>query len=817
MRQAAKRLRRFQQLVSKVEIEMLEPRVLLSVTNPIGPPPLPDQPEPLQGVVGTPQSLDPQLLNDAYGFNAISYSIDGGTTIVPANGQGQTIAIVDAYGSPTIVQDLETFDSHWGLSNNDAEGNFALTVQKLATPAGQPVDTNAADQEGWAKETSLDVEWAHAVAPGAHILLVEAPIIQQLNADGSVNEVAVYDQIIDWMDADVYAASQTGVVDVSMSWGIDNSVVPDQAGDGFINPNLFDGYLVTPNGHLDNDGQAGGVTFLAASGDDGTLEWPAASENVISVGGEETDVGINGEVQHISNWADATGSSGGGSDIDYGSPGWHIPLVALDASPLTGVWVYDSTPDQFGDVGWGVVGGTSFACPAWAGLIAIIDQGLEYRGIASLTTDQALGLSPYDPQRLNQSTNPYGILGLEEAGIVGVGGAPNTPFMEPDGHTTYNDLDPLQNEPQPTSFPLWPVPNGPVPDIGVTPDDGNTGWGAPDGGAFDFVEDMVGDEVSANDAQNLVVPDTLLPQLNFTVEPVSVVAGGAVSVTLSAFNANGSVDAAFTGANGTVSLALVGAPGITLNGTTTMNATNGTVTFSGLSIDTDGTYQFIATSDDANSVDSSPFTISSAPRDELNFIDQPTSIWQYGSFTGPVVVGIEDQFGNVVTTDESTVTLSIESGPLGGSITGNTTAIASDGQATFTHLSFSVPGSYVLQATDGALSVNSNGYEVVPIPIPLRYTFNGAALSTPALLQERLRNASLYTSKGPPSASQAAAIEAALNNAQVLNYDSFVAAALVPVAPGTFAAAGSPVDGASSIATMQALDGGSSGDNKLLD
>ncbi len=167
MRHLSNKTSRFNQMLSKVQIEMLESRLLLSTTNPIAPPPLPDQPEPLQGVVGTPQSLDPALLNDAYGFNAISYQPGGpGGPIVPANGTGQTIAIVDSYGSPTIVQDLEAFDAHWGITNNDGEGNFALTVQSLTTPAGQTADTNVADLDGWAKETSLDVEWAHAVAPG---------------------------------------------------------------------------------------------------------------------------------------------------------------------------------------------------------------------------------------------------------------------------------------------------------------------------------------------------------------------------------------------------------------------------------------------------------------------------------------------------------------------------------------------------------------------------------------------------------------------------------------------------------------------------
>ena len=170
MRKANNRLNRFYQAVSGVQIEMLEGRILLSVTpalqnSPVAPPPLPSQSTPLQGVVGTPLSLDPQLIDGAYGFNDISFNVGG--TLQAANGSGETIAIVDAYGSPTIVSDAETFDAHWGISNADSTGNFFLTVQPLASTVNTVVGS-VADQQGWTKETSLDVEWAHAVTPASY-------------------------------------------------------------------------------------------------------------------------------------------------------------------------------------------------------------------------------------------------------------------------------------------------------------------------------------------------------------------------------------------------------------------------------------------------------------------------------------------------------------------------------------------------------------------------------------------------------------------------------------------------------------------------
>ena len=183
---AAKRSRFFQ-LASKIEVEVLEQRIMLSTNYPFPPPPLPSQPTPLQGVVGTPNSLDPFLIDSAFDYNALAYDVGG--TISPANGAGETIAIVDAFGSPTIIQDVQTFDAETytvpgesvsrqgtGISDFDAEGNFFLTVQKLAPTAGTDFDAESA--LGMSRVGPRKRLWmwngSHAIAPGAHILLVEA-------------------------------------------------------------------------------------------------------------------------------------------------------------------------------------------------------------------------------------------------------------------------------------------------------------------------------------------------------------------------------------------------------------------------------------------------------------------------------------------------------------------------------------------------------------------------------------------------------------------------------------------------------------------
>ena len=104
----------------------------------------------------------PAQIRTAYGFNNISFS--GSTGSVVGDGSGQTIAIVDAYNAPNIKSDLAVFDKQFGLS---APASFSIVGQ---TGSSRLPATDAS----WAQETSLDVEWAHAIAPKASILLVES-------------------------------------------------------------------------------------------------------------------------------------------------------------------------------------------------------------------------------------------------------------------------------------------------------------------------------------------------------------------------------------------------------------------------------------------------------------------------------------------------------------------------------------------------------------------------------------------------------------------------------------------------------------------
>jgi streptogramin lyase len=296
--------------------------------------------------IATIYPLVPLQVRHAYAFDKLPLARNDGT--------GQTIAIVDAYDDPNVFQDLDTFDKTYGvISGQSLYQQYGASSQflTLATPEGQP-----SPDANWAEEISLDVQWAHAIAPGAHILLVEA-----ISNSGS-----------DLLTAVDYAANHGAAV-VSMSWGADE----------FPQENQYDSYFTQP-----------GVTYVASAGDVGSVvSWPAVSPNVLSVGGTALKVNLAGTYGGETGW-----SSGGGGVSSYeAKPGYQqnvpqssskrtTPDVAYDGDPATGVSVYDS----YGGLGgWLQVGGTSAGAPQWAALIAVADQGRS-SPLGSLATLNAL-------------------------------------------------------------------------------------------------------------------------------------------------------------------------------------------------------------------------------------------------------------------------------------------------------------------------------------------------------------------------------------------------------------------------------------------
>ena len=268
-----------------------------------------------------PSGMSPAKIKKAYGFSLIN------------QGAGQVIAIVDAMDDPNIEADLGTFSAAFNLpACTTANGCF----EKVYASGSKP----AADV-GWAEEISLDVEWAHAIAPQAKILLVEAA-----DEDNSL------------YDAVTFAIKQKATV-ISLSWGGDE--FPEET-------------------QLDSVFQASLVPIVASSGDSGTgVSYPAASPYVVSAGGTQLTLDTSGNYVSESAWS----GSGGGVSAYESQPVWQtnfpipgqaaqhrgVPDVAYNAAPNTGYSVYDS----FGKKGgWFIVGGTSASAPQWAALIAIM-------------------------------------------------------------------------------------------------------------------------------------------------------------------------------------------------------------------------------------------------------------------------------------------------------------------------------------------------------------------------------------------------------------------------------------------------------------
>jgi subtilase family serine protease len=285
----------------------------------------------------SPKGLDPTQIWNAYGFSKLNCYMTSSMGWNYANfcGHGQTIAIVDAYDDPTIESDLATFDEHWGLPECTTANGCFTKITTDSVPNGNST---------WALEESLDVEWAHAIAPGAKIVLVESQSDSFRDLVHSIN----------------YTEIKTGAKQISISWG-----VPE-----FPNETNYDSYFAKS-----------GISFFAPSGNGADNVYPSASPYVVSVGGTTLNVAANGAVQSETAW----GKSSGGPSFYEPEPQYQtvyniasdgkraIPDVSYDADPRTGFPVYDSTP-YYNQTGWFLVGGTSAGVPQWAAIAAIADS-----------------------------------------------------------------------------------------------------------------------------------------------------------------------------------------------------------------------------------------------------------------------------------------------------------------------------------------------------------------------------------------------------------------------------------------------------------
>jgi len=282
-----------------------------------------------------PFALTPAQVRTIYGIDSLGL-----------DGTGQTIAIVDAYDDPTVRNDLNVFSDEYGLPEVSKD-SFQVYY---ATKRRPNYDS------GWAGEISLDVQWAHAIAPQAKIILVEA-------------NSAFPEDLNQAIDRAVELVHPTGGV-ISMSFGLGEQQTDTLNELRFHNPN-------TAN-----------ISFVAATGDSGAMVGaPAVSPFVTAVGGTFLNVAQGGTtlITPEEGW---TGSSGGISSFfprpDFqtglkvlGAPlnnRRSIPDVSFLADPRSGVSVFGSSPDVTGFSGWTVVGGTSLASPMFAAFVALANQ-----------------------------------------------------------------------------------------------------------------------------------------------------------------------------------------------------------------------------------------------------------------------------------------------------------------------------------------------------------------------------------------------------------------------------------------------------------
>lgn len=288
------------------------------------------------GAPTTSPPYSPSQIRSAYNYNS-QYS-----------GSGETIAIIDAYGSPSIQSDLNAFDSAYNLPS------ITIHIVQLGS---KHISKNA----GWALETSLDVEYAHAMAPSAQIVLIETS-----SASSSMLITSAVN----------YAVNTTHANVISMSWGLaESQMTASQI-------NSYDSTFQYAAQH--------GVIMVAASGDNGandgtsapTVNFPASSPYVVGVGGTTLTSSTTGSVTTYQRTA--WNSSGGGISQHFSEPtyqssnrinlsGRGVPDVSYDANPNTGVWIYDTTTYE-GLSGWIGVGGTSAGAPQWAAIFAEAQQ-----------------------------------------------------------------------------------------------------------------------------------------------------------------------------------------------------------------------------------------------------------------------------------------------------------------------------------------------------------------------------------------------------------------------------------------------------------
>jgi len=318
----------------------------------------------------------PAQIRAAYGMPALPAT---GAAVSAAQaaamGAGQTIYIIDAMNDPNSAAELAAFNQSFGLPACTtvaisktaslplpaASGSACQFSVVYSTASGGMSSTAPAYDSGWATEIALDVQWTHATAPLARIVLIEAP--------DATNTSLV---------AAITLANSMGPGAVSMSFG------------------AAEGNWTTS---LDGTFSAAKMTYLAATGDSGAgVQWPAVSSHVLAVGG--TSLTYNGSGSRTETaWSDTGGGISAyvaapsyqtGSVPGLGSPSFRaVADVSFNADPNTGQYLAVISPGS-SSVSWLSAGGTSLATPQWAGIVTIANAQRALASKAALGSVQSV-------------------------------------------------------------------------------------------------------------------------------------------------------------------------------------------------------------------------------------------------------------------------------------------------------------------------------------------------------------------------------------------------------------------------------------------
>ncbi len=350
----------------------------------------------------------PIQIRSAYGVNSIADPTSGngsGQTL----GQGQTIVLVDSYGSPTAANDLKFFHDTFypNLPDPDFEELYPQGKPNFANPVSAGLSGPSA-AASWSGEATLDIEWSYAIAPLAHIVLLAVPPAETLGVQGFPNLFNAISREID--------ATSSGTV-FSMSFAVTEQT--------------FGGAAQQQTAKFDavfKKGIAKGDTFFAGSGDFGSLGvakqhketaaypyptvwWPASSQYVTAAGGTQLQYGwtwdptsdtpflangspnpdyfaytSGGDLNAVWNETWLPAATGGGPSVIYSRPSWQdavqsvvgsargVPDISWNAAVNGGVLVYITAFPTYQRAGWHVIGGTSAATPQLAALTALANQ-----------------------------------------------------------------------------------------------------------------------------------------------------------------------------------------------------------------------------------------------------------------------------------------------------------------------------------------------------------------------------------------------------------------------------------------------------------